>query len=275
MIPILGEDSYRGFSAWINEVNPAANEGAQPLFVGRLQWASGATPSDAVIKLYETGTCGVANEMIGFVANHYCGVNQPQKGAALILPADALPPMTIDVSPFVDRDTGLTLCWATSLEQNAKPFRFMRKLSSFSEKQVQAFYKSKFCRTLAGVDHISGNNDRHEGNFLYVDDLNYMALDQGAIGGGGFWHTLWPDDMASNELLRLVQTDLKTSQITSWYAQALTEYHQTREAWERVNAALPSVLHGLLDHGPIATIIDYMRSRSSGTQFEATCGALC
>lgn len=275
MIKILGADSYGGFSAWLEESNPVAKKGAQPIYVGRLRWPNEAESTDAVIKLYETSTCGVANEVIGYVANALCGVSQPSKGAALLLPQDALPSMPSDISPYIDAETGIALCWATSLEQGGKPFKFMRKLSTFSEQQVQAFYKSKFCQTLTGVDHGTGNNDRHEGNFLYIDDFHYKAIDQGAIGGSPFWHTMWPDGMAKNELLTLVHKTLKPSQKAPWHSGALLTYEEIRSSWARISDTLPTTLRGLLEPEQVTTIIEYMARRVADHSFEERCGFLC
>ncbi|RJF99052.1 hypothetical protein [Noviherbaspirillum saxi] len=273
MIEILTSDAYRGFSASIQD-NPQAETGAQPIFVGRLAWPEQEDVVDAVIKLYGATTCGIANEVIGYVVNALVGVNQPRRGAVLLLPREVLPPFDFDLTPYVDQATGTAVCWVTSFEQNTKPFRYIRKLSSFTDQRLQAFYKSVFCQLLTGVDHATGNNDRHEGNFLYIDDLHYLAIDQGNIGGGQFWHQLWPDNNARNELLQLVQKHLNASQIAVWHTQALTNYQKIYTAWNNISEHLSDLLVGLLTKEQIDTIISYMNERVHGNSYQLACGHL-
>lgn len=239
-----------------------------------MRWPNDSQNTDAVIKLYEAHTCGTANEAIGYTANALRGINQPRRGAILLLGKEMLPDIGRDPAEFVDPASGLSACWATSYEQNAKPFHYMRRLSTFTDKQSKAFYKSRFCQLLAGVDHITGNNDRHEGNFLYIDDLKYQAIDQGAIGGGAFWHTLWPDNEARNELLLLVQQNLSASQIAAWYASAILEYQNSNSAWTAIAEEITGILTNLLTPEQIATIITYMTARAVGNRFAESCGNL-
>ncbi len=185
-----------------------------------------------------------------------------------------LPSFSIDVSPFIDPHTDLAMCWATSFEGNAKPFRFVRQLSTFDEKQLQAFYGSAFCKKLTGVDHVTGNSDRHEGNFMYIDDLKYLAIDQGSVGGGQFWHSMWPEKNSRNELLLLVHEHLKASQIATWQYEALVQFTHTAEIWAAVSMELTGALPGLLSKDEIATILKYMNERVIDTKFANQCGEL-
>lgn len=274
MIEILGEDSYRGFSASISELGDHARPGIQPIYVGRLIWPGESVPSDVVIKLYEPATCGVANEAIGYMANAVRDVQQPKRSAILILSKDALPSFQYNIEKYIDQATGFAACWVTSLEQNAKPFSYLRRLSTFSEKQATAFYKSKFSQVLAGVDHVTGNNDRHDGNFLYIDDLKYLAIDQGNIGGSPFWHTIWPDDSARNELLLQVQKNLSNSQFAAWQANAILEYEKTRSSWNLVSDEIGQTLRNLLTDEQISTIVTFMSGRADSNQFTESCGNL-
>lgn len=274
MITILTSDAYRGFSAPINAIAEHAKPGAQPIFVGRVIWPGSEEPEDVVIKVYEPLTCGVANEVIGYTANALRGISQPKRGGILLLPASLLPPLGVDLTSLLDPESGLAVCWITSLEQHARPFRYVRRLSTFTEKQLQAFYKSRFCLSLTGVDHVTGNNDRHDGNFLYLDDLQYLAIDQGSVGGSVTWHTIWPDETARNELLALVQENLSASQLAVWHSNALIEFYKTETIWNNVSEKLSELLRGLLTQDQIDTITSYMDRRVHGTRFQASCSAL-
>lgn len=271
MVPILTSDSYRGVSARLPDFCP---KGAQPVFIGRLLWPGEADVSDSVIKLYESDTCGIANEIIGYVANDLRGIEQPKRAAIILLSATNLAGMGIHLDPFLDKSTGLVACWATSLEQNTKPFKFIRRLSTFSGKQVKAFYKSKFCKSLSSVDHVTGNNDRHEGNFLYIDDLRYMAIDQGCVGGGLRWHATWPDPAARNELVELTHAELDGSDLAAWVADAILEHDKTQEAWSGINQRIKDNLRGVLDRDSIETIVEYMQGRAVGPTFTSSCRRL-
>jgi hypothetical protein len=280
MIPILTSDSYRGFSAFLTDGSGNANNNAQPVYVGRLVWPrnpdseEAEEAEDALIKLYEADSCGTANEAIGYIANELRGIDQPKKGAILLLPPEALPPFNRNLEPYIDTESGMAVCWATTFQQDAKPFKFVRRIASFSEKQAHAFYQSRFCQALTGVDHVTGNNDRHEGNFLYLDDLKYLAIDQGNIGGGILWHKGFPDALARNELLALVQQNLNASQIAAWHSHAILEYHATEGIWARFVTEISKALTDLLTREQLDTIIDYMSSRLPSTKFAAQCGTL-
>ncbi|WP_202413621.1 hypothetical protein [Duganella sp. CY15W] len=274
MIPILAPDSYRGFSAPIGGMLDGAEKAAQPIFIGRVLWPDGTDSEDAVIKLYETNSCGVANETIGYIVNALRGVRQPKRGGILLLSKRELPNLERDLSDFIDPNSGLAACWITSFEQNAQPFRYIRKLSSFSRKQSDAFYKSTFCVRLATVDHVTGNNDRHEGNFLYEDDLKYLAIDQGCVGGSRYWHTSWPDQNPRNELALLAQNFLNGSQLAKWRADAIMEYEKAQSSWDSILIQISSLLPGLLGNDEIDTIMDYMRGRAAGPAFAASCERL-
>lgn len=274
MIQILTSDAYRGFSSWLKEATPSPKDAIQVIFIGRIRWPEDHENTDAIIKIYKTNTCGVANEAIGYTANAMKGVDQPRRGAILLLDKTTLPDLGY-LNEFIDQATGLAVCWLTSYEQTAKPFRYIRRLPSFTDRQSHIFFRSQFCQRLAGVDHVTGNNDRHEGNFLYIDDLRYMAIDQGCVGGGAFWHTLWPDDNASNELLLLVKNNLTASQLSEWYASALADYHSATPLWADVIDKIGAILIDLLPQDQIQMIINYMAARSASNQFAESCGKLC
>jgi hypothetical protein len=274
MITILTPDSYRGFSAQLGNTQVAAEKAAQPIFVGRVLWPGLNEPEEVVIKLYETDSCGVANEVIGYVANALRGVRQPKRGGILLLSERELPDLHRTLDNFVDKNTGLAACWITSFEQNAQPFRYIRRLSSFSRKQTDAFYKSPFCVKLVTVDHVTGNNDRHEGNFLYEDDLKYLAIDQGCVGGGKYWHKSWPDASARNELALLAQKFLHGSQLAKWQADAIMEYEKSQSGWPGILAQISLIMPSLLEKDEIETIVEYMQARTAGTAFAISCGRL-
>lgn len=271
MVPVLANDSYRGLSA---EILLGAENSAQPLFIGRVLWPDGSAPEDVVVKLYEASSCGIANEAIGYVVNALLGVRQPRRAAILVLSKHQIPKLNRDLSTYVDPDSGLAVCWITSFEQNSKPFRYLRNLSSFSKKQSDAFYKSTFCLKLAAADHVTGNNDRHEGNFLYEDDLKYFAIDQGCVGGGMYWHTSWPDTNARNELAILAQQFLSGSQLAAWRASAIMEYEKAQGSWEGIFAQVSLALQDLLGADEICSIVEYMRGRASGPAFASSCERL-
>ena len=274
MITILTADSYRGFSAHLGEVLAGANAAAQPIFVGRVVWPGCDEAEDVVIKLYETSSCGVANEAIGYVANALRGVRQPRKSGVLLLSKQELPDLKKDLSTYIDPYTGFAACWITSFEASSRPFRYIRRLSSFSKKQSETFYSSQFCIRLATIDHVTGNNDRHEGNFLYEDDLKYMAIDQGCVGGGKFWHTSWPERNVRNELSLLAQDNLSASRLTAWRAAAIMEYEKSQNDWNAIFIEISSTLQGLLLTEEIDSIIEYMKERATGPAFASSCERL-
>jgi hypothetical protein len=274
MIPILTADSYRGFSAHLGGLRAGAEKAAQPVFIGRVLWPDSTAVEDVVIKLYEAVSCGVANETIGYIVNALRGVRQPGRGGILLLSKRETPDLNMDLTDFIDTHSGLAACWITSFEQNSQPFRYIRKLSSFSRKQSDAFYKSPFCISLATVDYVTGNNDRHEGNFLYEDDLKYFAIDQGCVGGGKHWHTSWPDPRPRNELAMLAQKFLNGSQLTAWRTAALMEYELAQSSWAAILVRLSSSLPGLLDADDIGTILEYLRGRATGPAFATSCERL-
>ena len=274
MIPILASDSYRGFSANLGEALAGAKTAAQPIFIGRVVWPGCHDPEDAVVKLYEPDSCGVANEAIGYVINTLRGVRQPGRGGVLLLSERELPALYANLRDFIDPDTGLAACWITSFEGASRPFRYLRRLSGFSRRQIDAFYGSSFCIRLTTVDHVTGNCDRHEGNFLYEDDLKYLAIDQGCVGGGKYWHTSWPDQNARNELSLLAQANLSGSRLAAWRAAAIMEYEKAQPGWSGIFAEISSVLPGLLSADHIGTILEYMKTRAAGTTFAASCERL-
>ncbi|SOY55777.1 hypothetical protein [Cupriavidus taiwanensis] len=274
MISVLQADAYCGFSAWISAHDEGHREGAQPVFVGRILWPGCDEAEDAVIKLYPTDSCGVANEVVGFTANAIRGVPQPAKGAVILLPQAILPAFEIDLSPYVDKGTGLAVCWVATLVQSARPFRFLRRLASFEQNQLAAFFKSKFAHMLAGVDHITGNSDRSDANFLYLDDMKYVAIDQGSVGGGPYWHSSWPDDRATNQLHLMAEREMTASQLPAWYTSVLREGLATQELWHSVSDELRQNLVGLLDSDQIETIVEYMSARSSNGTLAQACGRL-
>ncbi|WP_290602352.1 hypothetical protein [Janthinobacterium sp.] len=274
MITVLTQDSYRGFSAPLTTAGGSVNVGVQPIFIGRVLWPGSSSPEDAVIKLYRSDTCGPANEVIGYAANAERAVNQPKKSAILLLSKRELPDLGIDLDDFLDSHTGLTACWATSLEQGTQPFKFVRRLSSFSSKKLTAFFKSRFCRILAAVDHVTGNNDRHDGNYLYLDDLQYLAIDQGCVGGGLRWHTTWPDRHARNELFHFAQSELSALDFAAWKAEAIMEHERSQHAWSLFLGKLRVALTGILESGEIDMIVEYMQERADGPKFAVSCGKL-
>ncbi|XYJ10297.1 hypothetical protein ACSUZJ_23470 [Telluria sp. B2] len=271
MIPVLTADSYRGFSV---SLPPSELNGAQPVFVGRLVWPGNSDSSDAVIKLYESNTCGVANEVIGFIANQARGVEQPSQAAIVLLSETNLAGIGVKLKPFVDKSTGLIACWATSLEQSAVPFKYVRQLSTFTAKQTKVFLQSKFCKILSSVDHVTGNNDRHEGNFLYVDDLKYLAIDQGCVGGGIHWHTTWPLASPRNELVELANRELPGSMIAAWASESIFEHNKTQGVWGSIEVLIRANLEGLLDHETAEIILNYMSGRAVANTFATSCGRL-
>lgn len=270
MITFLSSDAYRGFSAQLDLGQPHA----QYAFIGRVQWPNCAEAEESVIKLYQHDCCGVANEAIGYASNALLQVAQPRKGAVLILRAEQLPPIYQKQADFIDPSTKLVVCWTTSFEQNSKPFRYIRRLPSFAEKQATAFYKSAFCQRLTMVDQVTGNNDRHEGNFLYRDDLDYLAIDQGCIGGSPYWHRSFPDQCAINQLIRLAQENLQASAWAEWRTKAIIKFETDHPGWESFFRALKPSLAGLLESDQIDTILDYMRDRTDHHDFARACGNL-
>jgi len=271
MLPILTSDSYRGFSS---DMHVLGAGGAQPLFVGRIVWPGQKYASDAVIKLYQPETCGLANEVIGFIANKARRIAQPSNAGILLLEPRHLTGVHSSINDFQDPATGLVATWVTSLEQNTKPFSYIRRLSTFSSKQAKAFYRSLFCKALASVDHVTGNNDRHEGNFLYIDDLKYMAIDQGCVGGGLHWHMTWPDNRARNQLLDITREELSVNELSGWIAEAILEHERTQAIWAEIAEEIKSSLIGLLDDESSETIVQYMDERVSGSTYTESCGKL-
>ncbi|BDB29519.1 hypothetical protein CTP10_R69340 (plasmid) [Cupriavidus sp. P-10] len=274
MISVLHADAYCGFSAWINDHDAVHATGAQPVFVGRVLWPGASEPEDTVIKLYPADSCGVANEAIGFTANAIRGVSQPARGGVILLPQGMLPTFGADLTAYVDKGAGLAVCWAATFVQNAKPFRFLRRLASFNQSQLAAFFKSKFAHVLTGVDHVTGNSDRSDANFLYLDDMKYMAIDQGSVGGGPCWHTSWPDEMALNQLNLMARRELTPSQLSSWYTSVLQEGMATQDVWPAVSERVRGDLAGLLGPAQIDTIVEYMSARASNGTLAHACGRL-
>lgn len=271
MIPILSSDSYRGFST---NLTLGSEVGAQPIFIGRLIWPNATHAEDAVFKLYKTDTCGIANETIGYFLNHINGIAQPKLAAIVLLSKESLKGIAVDLHEYIDRSSDMVACWVTSFEQGVKPFRFIRRLSTFSDRQIKAFFKSDFCKRLSSVDHISGNNDRHDGNFLYKDDLHYLAIDQGCVGGSLYWHKTWPDCSAKNELLELARAELTTADWGTWASAALAAHSTADEHWRRRHQELVQKLNDILDKESRDSILEYMNERASGTTFAASCGRL-
>jgi hypothetical protein len=271
MIPILTSDSYRGFSNDIHDFGPG---GTQPLFVGRIIWPGQTHASDVVIKIYRPDTCGIANEVIGYVANKVRRIAQPLNAAILLLEANHLIGVHDSIEKYVDQRSGLIATWVTSLEQNTKPFSYIRRLPTFSAKQAKVFYKSLFCKSLSSVDHVTGNNDRHSGNFLYIDDLKYLAIDQGCVGGGLYWHTTWPDNRAKNQLLEITHTEFSGSELSSWTAEAILEHERTQSIWDNLKAEIECNLKNLLDDETCDTIVKYMDARITGSTYTESCGKL-
>ena len=199
---------------------------------------------------------------------------QPKYGGILLLSKEALPDFQYDVTPYVDEDSGLAVCWATSLEQNAKPFSYFRRLSSFTERQILAFYESSFSQTLVGVDHVTGNSDRHEGNFLYIDEMRYLAIDQGSVGGGAFWHTMWPDAYAQNKIFDRTKATLSKASFSKWSAKAILEVEATYQVWESLPDTLRPILRNLLNDEQISIIFEYLATRSEPGHFKNKIGKL-
>lgn len=272
MVSVLQADAYCGFSAWIHDHDAAHVSGAQPVFVARVMWPGSIEPEDAVIKLYPADSCGVANEVIGYTANAARGVAQPSRGGVLLLPRSMLPVFEGDLSVFLDPRENLAVCWVASFVQNAKPFRFLRRLASFNRCQLDAFFKSEFAHVLTSIDHVTGNSDRSDANFLYRDDMTYVAIDQGAIAGGPHWHATWPDDMAPNQLNVMARNAMTASQLSCWFASVLREGNATQAAWPSVTEQLRTNLAGLLDAEHIDTIVNYMSARASNEALAQACG---
>lgn len=271
MIPVLTSDSYRGLSTNLPDL---ASNGTQPIFVGRLIWPGNSEASDAFMKIYDPRTCGIANEVIGYIINEIRGIAQPKRAAIVLLDEPTLEGTEISTDNYIDEKTGLIACWATTLEQNTTPFKYIRRLSTFTEKQAKAFYQSRFCKELSSVDHVTGNNDRHEGNFLYIDELKYLAIDQGCVGGGMHWHLTWPDTNAKNELVELTHAELRGSSLVSWVADAILEHEKTQAMWSRVKDILRYNLTDLLDASSTETIVEYMDDRVAGPTFATSCRRL-
>lgn len=271
MIPILSSDSYRGFST--NLLLSSATD-AQPAFVGRLIWPDAVQSEDAVFKLYKTDTCGIANELIGYLLNKENRIAQPKLAAIVLLTPENLNGISLDLADYTDSASGMIACWTTSFEQETKPFKFARRLSTFTNRQIKAFYKSQFCKGLSIVDHVTGNNDRHEGNFLYKDDLHYLAIDQGCVGGGLYWHKTWPDRNARNELLALAHLELSTHEWKAWASETLVTHNnssdQLRDYLQKMKAELASVL----DDDAQELIVEYMSDRATDATFATSCGRL-
>jgi hypothetical protein len=274
MITVLNFEAYQGFLAYLGDSQHGAKTRAQPAYIGRVLWPGQMEPEEVVIKLYETHSCGIANEAIGYMVNTLCGVPQPRRGGVLLLPQTRLPDLPGKLADFIDPPSGIAACWITTFEQNTHPIRYMRKLASFSQRQSEAFYMSAFCKLLATVDHVTGNNDRHEGNVLYLDDLKYLAIDQGNVGGGIYWNRSWPDQRARNELIALTQQILQGARLAAWISSTIMLYEKSQSGWEAILAQVSTALPGLLEKEEIDTIINYMRGRATGTAFAASCGKL-
>lgn len=271
MIPILSTDAFRGPSTLLLDMG---GKTAQPVFIGRVIWPGDSVPTDAVVKPYEAGTCGVANEAIGYIANSLLGIAQPERAAILLLTEDSIAGLGFPTEKFIDRDSGLCLSWVTTHEQGTKPFRYIRRTSTFSEKQLKAFYRSRFCRQLASVDHVTGNNDRNEGNFLYFDELHYLAIDQGCVGGGIYWHILSPDSNPKNEIRALAQSECSSSEWAIWVSETLTEHQRTQQTWAMVDSKIGEIVTDLLDADDLQTIVEYMDRRVSGSRLAESLGRL-
>ncbi len=270
MIPILSTDSFRGPSTTLLNFGKSA----QPVFIGRVLWPGDSIPTDAIVKPYETGTCGVANESIGYIANTVLGIAQPKRAAVLLLSESALSGLGYPTKDFVDIESGLCLCWVTTYEQETKPFKFIRRASTFSQRQLKAFYKSRFCRQLASIDHATGNNDRHEGNFLYIDDLHYLAIDQGCVGGGPLWHRFSPESNPRNEVLALAQSECNASEWATWVSETLVEHQKTQQAWALIRSNIERFVADLLDPADLETIVEYIDGRISGPKLAESLGRL-
>ncbi|NHZ33932.1 hypothetical protein [Massilia rubra] len=109
---------------------------------------------------------------------------------------------------------------------------------------------------------------------MYEDDLKYLAIDQGCVGGGKYWHTSWPDPHPRNELAILAQSFLNGSQLAAWRAAALMEYGNAQSSWDAILAHVSAMLPGLLDADDIDTIVEYMRGRATGPAFATSCERL-
>lgn len=274
MIHFLGNDAYRGFTAPFDTARKATGAGDCASFVGRIAWPGEPIPSAAVIKLYGKETCGTANELIGYFVNALRCVAQPQAAAVLLLTEQQVPPLILNAGEYLDSASGLVACWVTSYEQNATPYSFIRRLPTFTERQRHTFYQSTFCRALASVDCSTGNNDRHEGNYLYVDDLNYLAIDQGCVGGGHYWHRNWPEANPRNEIVQAAKQALTPVQLARWVGRAIIEHENCAQG---VGGGLEGVRHllpGLLSAEAIDTIVKYMQERTLGPHFNQVCGSL-
>lgn len=263
MISILSADSYGGFASWINGPDEGHNPGGQPIFIGRVTWPGSEEPVDTVIKLYPADSCGVANEVIGYVANAKGGIVQPPRGGVLVLPTSMLPPFAIDTQKYTQQGSGVAVCWATPFIQGAKPFRFYRRLAAFDRSRLTAFLKSKFCHMLTCVDHVTGNNDRTDANFMCLDDFKYIAIDQGSVAGGFYWHINWPEDAPKNQLFELARTELVASHFASWQADTLTQAGISNGIWPETIDLIRTNLEGILAPAEIDTIVDYMHSRAT------------
>ena len=270
---VLSQDSYRGFSAPFSTPD-GIRAGAQPSFVGRVLWPGQDQPSDVFVKLYEHDSCGVANEVVGYTANRIHSVRQPAAAAILILPKNLLPDLGVDLAAYVRPDTGLALCWVVSFEQAAKPFRYLRRLVTFTPHQLKAFIKSEFARKLAIVDSVTGNCDRHDANILVLDDLQYMAIDQGCVGGSKYWTTTWLDQNPANQLLDLVRTELGSTEFSAWRSRAILAAEAMEPKWREGAPEMRNAVAGLLADDDTDAIVDYILGRSLSTHFATSCRVL-
>lgn len=270
IIPVLSADSYRGTSSNLLDMGRSA----QPVFIGRVIWPGDPTPIEAIVKPYEIDTCGVANDAIGYIANAALGISQPRRAAILLLSEKQLAGLGIPSEKFFDARSGVCACWVTTYEQGANPFKYIRRASTFSERQLKAFYKSTFCRKLASVDHATGNNDRHEGNFLFIDDLHYLAIDQGCVAGGLLWHRFSPDPNPRNEIRILAQTECNASEWALWVSETLIEHERTQAAWPAISLMLAGIVAGLLEAEDFETIVEYIEGRVTGPKLAESLGRL-
>ena len=101
-----------------------------------------------------------------------------------------------------------------------------------------------------------------------------MAIDQGCVGGGKYWHKSWPDANARNELALLAQKFLHGSQLAKWQADAIMEYEKSQPSWSGILAQISSIIPSLLEKDEIETIVEYMQGRTAGTAFAISCGRL-
>jgi hypothetical protein len=273
VMTVLSQESYRGFSAPFSTPD-RIRAGAQPSFVGRVLWPGQDQPSEVFVKLYEHDSCGVANEVVGYVANRIHAIRQPAAAAILILPRNLLPDLGVELAAYVQPDTDLALCWAASFERAAKPFRYLRRLGTFTANQLKAFIKSDFARKLAIVDSVTGNCDRHDANILVLDDLQYMAIDQGCVGGGKYWTTTWLDQNPANQLLDLVRTELGSTEFSSWRSRAILTAEAMGPKWNEGVAELRDAVAGLLSDDDTDAIVNYVLGRSWPTHFATSCRML-